>query len=74
MLVIAIMASSSMKLAKVNCPIESENDRIRLIMAARDMGFVTGSGAFYTMESGPRGTRQPGCRRVAGARVTFNPP
>jgi len=38
MLVIAIMASSSNETAKVNCPIESENDRIHLIMAAREWG------------------------------------
>jgi hypothetical protein len=32
-----------MKLAKVNWPIESENDRIRRTMAAKGMGMVTDS-------------------------------
>jgi hypothetical protein len=42
-LVITIIASSSMKLAKVNCPIESENDRIRRTISPKAMGLRTRS-------------------------------
>jgi hypothetical protein len=45
MLVITIIASSSMKLAKVNWPIDSENDRIRWTSAAKGM-VGTGSERF----------------------------
>jgi hypothetical protein len=41
-----------MKLAKVNWPIESENDRIRWTMAAMAMGIGTFQIAhFYTLET-----------------------
>src|ERR1700733_7899131 len=64
-LVITIIASSNMKLVKVSCPIDSENDRIRRTIAAKAMGCRDRLGAirFYTPESAPRGT----CPRVAGA-------
>src|SRR5580692_9941977 len=57
-LVITIIASSSMKLAKVSCPIESENDRIRRTIAAKAMGYRDrlGTVRFYTPESASRGT------------------
>src|SRR4030081_3021177 len=43
MLVAVMTASSSRKLPKVNWPIESENDRILWTIAAKGMGFGTGS-------------------------------
>jgi hypothetical protein len=61
-----------MKLAKVNWPIESENDRIRRTMAAKGMGIVTDSGqlVIYTLESGFRGTCRP--RDGAAARAAID--
>jgi hypothetical protein len=43
MLVAVMTASNSRKLPKVNWPIESENDRARRTIAAKGMGFGTGS-------------------------------
>src|ERR1700722_18976173 len=58
MLVIAIIASSSMKLPKVNWPIDSENDRIRRTIAAKGMAIGTGSEqAVFIRRIWPRGER-----------------
>src|ERR1700730_17239348 len=74
-LVITIIASRRMKLAKLNRPIEGENDRIRRTMAAKDMGFQDRlrAGYFYTTETAREGTcRQPHGSAGAGLPVPLS--